>query len=138
MCLKILFSLLAVLSLAGCATTKKDSVTAQVQQLRSEISDLETQLKQRDGEIEGLEKELDRAQSAKSAPAKTFAGDAGKVSSKQIQNALKNAGFYEGRIDGKIGKNTKQAVRAFQEANGLAADGVVGNKTWAKLSAYLQ
>jgi len=46
-----------------------------------------------------------------------------------IQLALKNAGFYNGTIDGKIGKNTKKAIREFQKTNGLKADGVVGPKT---------
>ncbi len=36
-------------------------------------------------------------------------------------------------IDGKFGPNTRNAVIAFQAKNGLAQDGVVGPKTWAKL-----
>ncbi|MDE1920568.1 MAG: peptidoglycan-binding protein [Candidatus Omnitrophica bacterium] len=57
--------------------------------------------------------------------------------SKQIQQALKNAGFYSGAIDGKIGPMTKRAVEAFQKKNGLKADGKVGPKTWQVLSGYL-
>jgi len=56
---------------------------------------------------------------------------------KDIQLALKNAGFYNGTIDGKIGKNTKRAIREFQKANGLKADGVVGPKTKDLLLQYL-
>jgi len=55
----------------------------------------------------------------------------------QIQQALKNAGLYEGAIDGSLGKKSKAAIKAFQEQNGLTADGKVGKKTWAKLSTYL-
>jgi murein L,D-transpeptidase YcbB/YkuD len=56
---------------------------------------------------------------------------------KDIQFALKNAGFYNGPIDGKIGKNTKKAIREFQKANGLKADGIVGPKTRDLLLQYL-
>lgn len=60
-----------------------------------------------------------------------------KPTSKQIQTALRNANFYTGLIDGKIGPMTKKAIEDFQRANGLKVDGVVGLKTWSKLSAYL-
>jgi len=56
---------------------------------------------------------------------------------KDIQIALKNANFYTGPIDGKIGKNTKKAIREFQKANGLKADGKVGLKTRELLLQYL-
>jgi len=56
---------------------------------------------------------------------------------KEIQTALKNAGFYSGSIDGKIGKQTKKAIREFQSANGLKADGIVGPKTRDLLIQYL-
>lgn len=35
--------------------------------------------------------------------------------------------------DGDFGNETLSAVKAFQKANGLTADGVIGAKTWAKL-----
>ena len=60
-----------------------------------------------------------------------------KPSATEIQTALKNAGFYTGEVDGKIGHKTKKAVEEFQKANGLQADGKVGSKTWAALSKYL-
>jgi peptidoglycan hydrolase-like protein with peptidoglycan-binding domain len=55
----------------------------------------------------------------------------------EIQTALKNANFYTGSIDGKIGPKTKAAIEEFQKANGLTADGKVGPKTWQILGAYL-
>jgi len=55
----------------------------------------------------------------------------------EIQTALKNAGFYTGTIDGKVGPKTKKAVEEFQKANGLKADGKVGPKTWVLLSKHL-
>lgn len=56
---------------------------------------------------------------------------------KDIQKALKSAGFYTGAIDGKIGPKTKKAIEEFQRAKGLKADGKVGPKTWAELEKYL-
>lgn len=56
---------------------------------------------------------------------------------RQIQDALKNAGYDPGAIDGKLGAKSKKAIKEFQSANGLKADGKVGAKTWAKLSAYI-
>jgi len=56
---------------------------------------------------------------------------------KDIQEALKNAKVYQGKIDGVVGPMTKKAVEDFQKQNGLAADGKVGPKTWAKLRTYL-
>jgi peptidoglycan hydrolase-like protein with peptidoglycan-binding domain len=56
---------------------------------------------------------------------------------KEIQAALKNAGFYTGAIDGKLGPRTKKAILDFQNANGLKADGKVGPKTWTALEKYL-
>lgn len=56
---------------------------------------------------------------------------------KDIQKALKAAGFYTGAVDGKIGPRTKKAIIDFQKAKGLKADGKVGPKTWAELEKYL-
>ena len=60
-----------------------------------------------------------------------------KPSGIDIQTALKHAGFYEGKIDGKIGPMSKKAITEFQKANNLPADGKVGPKTWAALSKHL-
>jgi peptidoglycan hydrolase-like protein with peptidoglycan-binding domain len=57
---------------------------------------------------------------------------------RQIQMALKKAGFYKGAIDGKVGPQTRKAIKAFQKAKGLMADGVVGPKTWEKLKEFLE
>lgn len=135
---KILLSVLVLMNLAGCATTKQASAKDQIRELHGQVSDLETQLKQRDEEIQSFENELAEAESAKAVGTGTAAAGKSKASPLQIQTALKNAGFYEGRIDGKIGKSSKKAIRVFQEANGLNPDGIIGNKTWSKLKAYLQ
>ena len=59
-----------------------------------------------------------------------------KPSTREIQTALKNAGFYQGSVDGKMGPQTRDAVKEFQRVHGLKDDGIVGKQTWAKLSSY--
>ena len=60
-----------------------------------------------------------------------------KPTAEQIQTALKKAGFYTGKIDGKIGPISDKAIKDFQAANKLKVDGKVGPKTWEKLKFYL-
>lgn len=52
---------------------------------------------------------------------------------RQIQNLLDYLGYEPGVIDGANGPNTRDAVMAFQQAEGLAADGIAGANTQAKL-----
>jgi hypothetical protein len=53
----------------------------------------------------------------------------------QAQQLLKAKGYYQGRLDGDFGVGTRDAIAAFQRANGLTVDGKVGEKTWQKLQA---
>lgn len=55
---------------------------------------------------------------------------------KKIQQALEDAGFTltQFGVDGKYGSETEAAVKAFQEAEGLLADGIVGPETIAALN----
>ncbi|MBI3312579.1 MAG: peptidoglycan-binding protein [Candidatus Omnitrophica bacterium] len=57
---------------------------------------------------------------------------------REVQLALRAAGFDPGSSDGRLGPRTRSAVREFQQANGLEPDGKVGPRTWAKLETYLQ
>ena len=50
-----------------------------------------------------------------------------------IQNALKQKGYYTGATDGIYGTATRNAVIAFQKDNGLTVDGVAGSKTLSAL-----
>lgn len=56
---------------------------------------------------------------------------------KKIQTALKNAGFYNGAIDGKLGPMSKNAIEEFQKSKGLKVDGKVGPSTWGELEKSL-
>lgn len=47
----------------------------------------------------------------------------------QLQTDLKQLGYYYGSITGKFGDLTEKAVKEFQKAKGLNADGVAGRKT---------
>ncbi|MGI6190074.1 MAG: L,D-transpeptidase family protein [Clostridiales bacterium] len=47
-----------------------------------------------------------------------------------IQQRLSELGFYEGDITGVYDRQTAEAVRNFQQQNGLTADGIVGPDTW--------
>ena len=52
---------------------------------------------------------------------------------KQIQQKLKNWGYYNGEVDGVYGSKTVSAVKKFQSKNGLTADGIAGQKTLAAM-----
>ncbi len=60
-----------------------------------------------------------------------------RLTRRNIQIALQKAKFYKGAIDGVIGPMSKKAIKDFQKANGLKADGVVGKATWQELMKYL-
>lgn len=50
-----------------------------------------------------------------------------------LQWRLSDLGYACGTIDGIFGAKTKKAVKEYQKANGLEADGIAGPKTWAAL-----
>jgi murein L,D-transpeptidase YcbB/YkuD len=126
---------MGIFVLSGCATMNKDSQLLN-QGLRNKVLALETQLKEKDDEINSL-KEASVKSSENENVSKV--GEANQlIDSKQIQAALKNAGYYQGAVDGKLGKKTRKAVREFQKANNLPADGRVGKDTWMILKGYLE
>ena len=52
-----------------------------------------------------------------------------------LQQRLQALGYYTGSIDGDFGSGTENAVKAFQQQNGLKADGVVGQATQSLLDS---
>lgn len=51
----------------------------------------------------------------------------------KLQDHLAHLGYFQDQSTGYFGDRTESAVRQFQEASGLAVDGVVGDQTWAAL-----
>ena len=138
----IFFSIFAVsVSLAGCATARRPK-DFEIQGLRNQVSVLESQLQSKDEEINGLKDQLNSQQlrAKEVSPTrrlKVIPEAKSRPNIRQIQKALKNAGYNPGTIDGRMGRETKDSIRAFQRANGLRADGKAGKSTWKLLKKYL-
>ncbi|MBI4971179.1 MAG: peptidoglycan-binding protein [Candidatus Omnitrophica bacterium] len=143
--LLVVFGVLA-LGVAGCVSNGKynkdmNGVRSQLQLVQSDVENLRT----------GQQKVEDEV--AEAAKAKSSGGSVSGASisgeiyrtpsgftlpSRDIQRALKNAGYYNGPVDGKIGSATRSAIKQFQEDQGLSADGVCGRRTWSKLQPFLE
>jgi len=139
---KMLIVIVLALALSGCTTAAKKTSNIELQQLKGRVSGLETDLHAKEQEIMRLEDELEKAREKRVIYKKEKIKEgkpveSKKLSDRQVQTALKNAGFYRGSVDGKIGPATTEAIKAFQRASGLKADGVVGRKTRANLMKYL-
>jgi peptidoglycan hydrolase-like protein with peptidoglycan-binding domain len=52
---------------------------------------------------------------------------------RRAQKRLTLAGYDTGGVNGIFGATTESAVRVFQRDQGLAEDGIVGPKTWARI-----
>lgn len=121
-----------IFSLSGCSTGRNKDL--EIQGLRNQVTALESQAPAKTEEVSSTEQVA-----AVSAESLAKTGETKeRPSVRQIQAALKNAGYYQGVIDGKIGKQSRQAIKDFQKANNLSVDGKVGKKTWAALREYLQ
>ena len=125
-----------IFALSGCATVNKNEALLN-QGLRNKVLALEAQLNDKDNEINSLKESI-----AASNPGVNFgaqdAGEVKRVDTKLIQTALKNAGYFQGSVDGRMGRKTRLAVKEFQKANNLHVDGRVGKNTWIVLKEYLE
>lgn len=137
------------LMFSGCSSAQK-KLSEDVKGIKTKVDTLETRVegveaKQSETERMAMEQAL-RDEEIKAGKTrysgktnvrikhKKSATDKGRV--REIQTCLKNAGFYKGEVDGVKGRKTRAAIRKFQAENGLAADGVVGKRTWEALSKY--
>ncbi len=141
----LVLAVVFALSLAGCASmsTVKEK-DKEIQGLKNQVSLLENQVQSKDQEIASLKESTARL----SEQPKVEAGQATQEKSglkkskkfpniKDVQTALKNAGLYDGNVDGRMGKQTRKAIKEFQKAHNLKINGKVNKKTWEQLSAYL-
>ena len=51
----------------------------------------------------------------------------------QIQHALKNFGYDPGVMNGRLGKNTRKAIKKFQVAKGISSTGKIDSRTYFEL-----
>lgn len=56
---------------------------------------------------------------------------------RQIQQKLKNWGYYTGNVDGVYGSKTQAAVRKFQQSNGLSVDRNCRGKNTCRYGNYI-
>ncbi|MDD7446267.1 MAG: peptidoglycan-binding protein [Clostridiales bacterium] len=66
-------------------------------------------------------------------PGKPLQYESSGANVRRIQTRLKELGYYQIEISGNFLKNTRSAVIAFQQQNGITADGIVGQETWNAL-----
>jgi outer membrane murein-binding lipoprotein Lpp len=162
---KILLVVLSVFVLTGCATMQRNRTAAGSDTLQTKVANLEEQVAARDQQIQDLQSEIERLsdrvsnQSSRNdnvsyhrveyvpLPDSSYSGKTSSkdgeiirvpVSVEQVQKALKAAGNYGGKIDGKLGDQTKSGIREFQTAHNLKSDGIVGKSTWAALKTYIE
>ncbi len=128
-----------VLSISGCATTRPKPAPPQ----DAQASAVQSQLQAKDQEIQDLRYQLDGRQqalpnnfSSNASSDKNNILRAAGVTPLELQKALLRAGYDPGPVDGRLGKKTRSAVKAFQKKHHLTADGVVGEKTWAALKSF--
>ena len=56
----------------------------------------------------------------------------------EVQRLLKIYGYTVGKVDGKMGPTTREAVKKFQEDNALEVTRFVDNATWEKMNYFIQ
>lgn len=157
---RMLVIFIVALALAGCATT--DQKVSPVNQVQNQVVDLQQRMEDQEKEIVDLKYEVKELSgkvdtkntvevetsaptpiSTRATESKSTENESGNIikveaTGIQVQKALKNAGVYDGKVDGKIGPRTKSAVVEFQRQHSLKSDGVIGQKTWSVLKTYLE
>jgi peptidoglycan hydrolase-like protein with peptidoglycan-binding domain len=123
---------IAVLLVSGCATARSTGLEPRVTALENKVQTLEADMRATTpSPMESLDTSSGSGRGSGSM-------SAAEMTKEDIQTALKNAGYYNGAVDGKIGPKTRAAIEAFQQDMGLKADGVAGKQTKEKLHKYLQ
>jgi len=154
---KRLWAAILCIFLIGCTTTNSSTLNSHLQlrvgELERQLDVKEDQIANLQQEVKSLSYEIDLLKTKVHKEPEVPAYTRKKVSSKvlkketgiirinatteQVQQALFNAGYYEGAVDGKIGAKTKKAIEDFQRSRGLKIDGIVGRQTWEVLQEYI-
>ena len=141
-------AVVTVFLVSGCSTVPKkfkeevSGIKSKVDTLDSRVGTVESKQAESERMVSQQSQTIEELKAAKESAVKTNISTRssspvkGKGHMKEVQICLQNAGFYKGKIDGIKGKSTKKAIKEFQKANGLRADGKVGSKTWEALSKY--
>ena len=156
MILRFIMGIVLMGSLAGCATAQKPTTSGQLQ---IRVAHIESQLDDQRQDIAQLQSSVEEL----SLRGRTVTAPSGNtrevvkpplvkvskttkdqkilrvpVTPQEVQTGLKNAGYYTGAIDGKLGSGSKRAIKEFQTDHDLESDGIIGKKTWAELKNYLE
>jgi peptidoglycan hydrolase-like protein with peptidoglycan-binding domain len=127
----LLFVLAALIPVSGCSSYRTQRLEERVDQLDDRVSKMEAREEFVQTTVETEEVILD-ADSEAEILARIAA-----MGKKDIQRALRSAGYYDGAIDGKIGPRSRKAIREFQRDHNLKVDGIVGENTKRALLRYV-
>ncbi len=141
-CNKFLIGFL-MLVLSGCATGGRNAAL-EIENLKNQILVLQTESEASAQQVAQLQQIISNNEKEKASLSTQISMLSGKVkpvaligSIKQIQIALKNAGYDSGNLDGKMGGKTRKAIKDFQKDNLLPVTGKVDKETWFKLRGFL-
>ncbi|MBN1870462.1 MAG: peptidoglycan-binding protein [Candidatus Omnitrophica bacterium] len=158
MLLRLVAGIVMIGLLAGCATAQKPTSVNQLQirmaQVENRLDESDQNISEMKYAVEELVTDVARLSNSMGSPGLSprkisVSSTKGTISDSQeilrvpvtpqeVQTALKNAGYYQGSIDGKLGSGSQAAIKAFQKDHDLQSDGIVGKKTWMQLKSYLE
>ena len=123
--------IVSMLILPGCSGYKTQRLQESIESLSGRVDSLERRQGYVETKVEVQEVTYDTGNTTNTNE-KISA-----MSCRDIQSALKEAGYYDGPIDGKLGPKSRKAIKAFQVDMGLKIDGIAGTKTKKALLQYL-
>ena len=88
------------------------------------------------GILDDTDEQITLSRVAVDRPLLRYGDNRSPLAVRELQVLLSFRGYFTGEIDGVFGAKTRAAVKAFQTAKGLVADGIVGSNTWTALLDY--